>query len=175
MTIPAIETNVSTTDGKETGTTSTGNAFTAITTQADLDKVIGDRLARERGKFADYADLKTKADEFDRLAEANKTEIEKATDRVTKAEAEVAKVPNLVADALRTHLIALHKIDADDAELFLTATDPALLIKQVEHLTGRVQDRKTKGNHVPREGRNPTSGNGGPLSEFTRQLFDVSD
>ena len=43
------------------------HAFTPITSQEDLDKVIGARLAREREKFADYDDLKAAAS---KLAEA---------------------------------------------------------------------------------------------------------
>jgi len=46
----------------------------------------------------------------------------------------------------------LHSIEADDAELFLTANDPALLLKQVERLVGRAGESKKRGNHVPREG-----------------------
>jgi hypothetical protein len=104
--------------------------------------------AREQEKRA-----KDNADAARRLAEiedAQKTESEKTADRIAKAEAEVATVPAKVADALRAHLVALHEIDADDAELFLTATDPELLLKQVARL---VDSDKRKSNHVAREGR----------------------
>lgn len=166
-------TNTSTQDGNDSsGTTSTaGGEFTAITTQADFDKAIGERVTRERAKYADYADLKTKASEFDKLAEANKSDLDKATDRTTKAEAEVATIPAKVADALRAHLITLHEIDADDAELFLTANDPDLLLKQVQRLIGRESERKKKGNHVPREGANTTKPGDDPMREFARDLF----
>ena len=53
-------------------------------TQADLDRIISDRLARERAKYADYADLKKKAEEFDKTAEAAKTEQQKAVDAARK-------------------------------------------------------------------------------------------
>ncbi|HEY1395028.1 capsid assembly scaffolding protein Gp46 family protein [Roseateles sp.] len=56
-------------------------------TQADLDRIVADRLSRERGKYADYDQLKTKASEFDKLADAQKTEAQKAADAVTAAEA----------------------------------------------------------------------------------------
>ena len=42
-------------------------AFDPITTQEALDKIIGDRLAREKAKFADYDDLKEKAGKYDEL------------------------------------------------------------------------------------------------------------
>lgn len=56
------------------------DAFEPITSQADLDRVLGTRLAREREKFADYADLKTKAAEYDRAIEAARTDQEKAVE-----------------------------------------------------------------------------------------------
>jgi len=124
--------------------------------------------AREQEKRA-----KENADAARRLGEledANKSEIDKAMDRVTKAEAEVASVPAKVADALRAHLVALHEIPADDAELFLTANDPDLLLKQVTRLVGRDVQRKKQGNHVPREGNSPTSASGDER-ETVRALF----
>jgi predicted phage tail protein len=107
-------------------------------------------IARKQEKRA-----KENAAAAQRLAEledAQKSESEKAADRIAKAEAEVASVPTKVADALREHLVALHEIDEDDAELFLTATDPALLLKQVSRLVGQA-DKRT--NRVPREGATP--------------------
>ena len=38
--------------------------FEPITTQEDLDRIIGDRLARERAKYADYEELKAAADKY---------------------------------------------------------------------------------------------------------------
>jgi len=106
--------------------------------------------AREQEKRA-----KTNADAAKRLAEieeANKTESEKVADRIAKAEAEVASVPTKVADALRSHLVTLHEIDKDDAELFLTASEPDLLLKQVSRLLGQSDKRKKQNNVSPREG-----------------------
>ncbi len=34
-------------------------------TQAELDSIVKDRLAREKGKYADYEELKAKATKFD--------------------------------------------------------------------------------------------------------------
>jgi hypothetical protein len=144
--------------------------FTPITSQDDLNRVIADRVQRERNKFADYNDLKAKAGKFDEIDQANKSEIEKANDRAAKAEAEAAKVPGLVAAQLREHLVKLHGITGEDAELFLTATDPELLLKQVDRLVDRGSQRK-KSNHVPREGSNPASSGGDDMRSFTNELF----
>lgn len=52
--------------------------FKPPATQADLDRIIGDRVARERAKYADYDDLKAKAEAHDKAAEEAQTEQEKA-------------------------------------------------------------------------------------------------
>ena len=173
----ATSTDTSNTDGNQTSeTTSTaGDEFKAITSQEDLNKIISERVKRVEAKFGDYKDAKTKAAEYDKLAEANKSEIEKATERVTKAEAEVATIPTKVADALRTHLVDHHKIPADDAELFLTANDPELLLKQVTRLMGRESERKTKNNHVPNEGKNPPPAGGGDERAFVNSLWESAE
>lgn len=55
-------------------------------TQADVDRIVQDRLTRERSKFADYDNLKTKASEFDKLQSEQMSELEKAQERAAAAE-----------------------------------------------------------------------------------------
>lgn len=119
-------------------------------------------------------ELKSKASRLDELEEAQKSEAEKVADRISKAEAEAASVPARVADALRSHLVALHNIDADDAELFLTATEPEVLLKQVARLVDS-SDKRQKKNHVPREGANPSAPGSNDMREFARGLFNRGD
>lgn len=57
-----------------------GDEFTPITSQDDLDRILGARLAREREKYADYADLKAAKTEYDKLLDAAKTEQERAVE-----------------------------------------------------------------------------------------------
>lgn len=76
----------------DTSDAGTESSFNPITTQADLDRIIGERVARERNKFADYADLKTKADAFDAAEQANLSALEKMTKRAEKAENETAQL-----------------------------------------------------------------------------------
>jgi len=87
-------------------------AFTPPASQADLDRIIGDRVARERGKFADYDELKAKAAELDKASEATKSEIQKATERADAAErrakdAEISALRAEVAGAKGVPLTAL--------------------------------------------------------------------
>jgi hypothetical protein len=164
-------------DGNQTSgeTSAAGDEFKPITSQDEFNRLLDDRLKRERAKYADYKDVKAKASKLDEIEQANKSEIDKAMDRVAKAEAEVAQIPTRVADALREHLISLHTIPKDDAELFLTATDPELLLKQVDRLIARTteaaSERKKTGNHVPREGGQVSTPGGDSDAQFARQLF----
>lgn len=124
--------------------------------------------AREQEKRA-----KENADAARRLSEieeSQKSEAEKVADRIAKAEAEASTVPAKVAAALREHLVKLHEIDAEKADLFLTATDPELLLRQVNGLVAESGKTKRTNNVVPREGANPISGDD-PMREFARNLF----
>ena len=50
-------------------------------TQEELDRIVGERLQRERAKYADFEALKEKAAKFDEAEEASKSELQKATER----------------------------------------------------------------------------------------------
>lgn len=74
----------------------------APATQADLDRIVESRLARERAKYEGFDELKAKAAKLDELEQANLTELQKATARAEKAEtagvtATIAAVLSLVA------------------------------------------------------------------------------
>jgi predicted nucleic acid-binding Zn-ribbon protein len=113
-------------------------------------------------------ELKAKASRLDEIEEAQKSEAEKVADRLAKADAEVAGIPSKVCEALRAHLIKIHEIDQEDAELFLTATEPDLLLKQADRLVG--QSGKRNRNIVPREGRNPNPNPTDPTRDFLRSI-----
>jgi hypothetical protein len=150
------------------------SGYTPPASQEELNRIISERVAREKAKFADYGDLKAKAARLDQIEQANLSEAEKVAQKIADAEAAVAQVPAKVADALRAHLVALHEINAEDAELFLTATDPELLLKQVQRLIGREADRKKTGGRAPAQGRTPSTGGNDPMREFTRNLFGAA-
>lgn len=58
-------------------------------TQEEVNAIVGKRLAEEKGKFSDYEDLKAKAMRLDEIEEANKSELQKATERANNLEAEL--------------------------------------------------------------------------------------
>lgn len=60
--------------------------FKPITSQEEFDRMVKARIARERQKYADYPDLKSKAAEFDKLQDTQKTELQKAAEARAAAE-----------------------------------------------------------------------------------------
>lgn len=147
----------STEGGNNSGETPAADEFKPITSQDDLNRIISERVTRERSKFADYRDLKAKAERLDELEQANQTEAEKAATKIAELESQLASTRR---ESLRVKIAAEHGItDADDIDLFLTGTDEETLTKQAKRLAERTADRKKQGNHAPREGNTPAAGN----------------
>lgn len=57
-------------------------------TQEDVDRIVQKRVA----KYADYEDLKAKATKLDEIEEANKTELQKATERAETLEKQLQEL-----------------------------------------------------------------------------------
>ena len=138
------------------GTTEPDTGTTETFTQADVDRIVRERVQRERAKYADYDALKAKAEGVktveDRLAEMEK--------RTAAAE----------ASALRSDVAARHGISAEDRDLLLTGTDAETLEAQAKRIA-EASERKKKANIVPREGNNPKATGGDEEREFVRHLF----
>lgn len=64
-------------------------------TQDEVNKIVGERLAREKAQFADYEDLKVKAARLDEIESANKSELEKATDKIAALTTELEGMKKL--------------------------------------------------------------------------------
>jgi len=64
------------------------SGFTPPATQDELNRIVAERVARERGKYADYNDLKAKAAKFDEIDAQSKSEVEKATEKAAATERE---------------------------------------------------------------------------------------
>ena len=162
----ATSADTTTTDTTATTTDTAGQTFT--------QEQVNTFLAEQKRKIGNVTELKAAAVELAAIKEAQKTDVQKTADRLAAADAEIAKIPAKVSEALRVHLVALHKIPAEDAELFLTASDPEVLLKQVERLVARgaedVAASKKHGNFVAREGSNTHSADSDEL-QTARELF----
>lgn len=83
-------------------------------TQAELDAIVRDRLKREREKYADYTELRKKAEAYDAAEEASKSELQKAVERAEKAESELSSLKEAQERAeLVARLAAEKGVDAD--------------------------------------------------------------
>lgn len=87
------------------------------------------------------------------LEESSKSDAQRTADRLAKLEAETASAR---AEALRLRVAATHGVSAEDAELFLTATDEETLTRQAKRLAERVTEQRKRGGVAPNEGKNPT-------------------
>ena len=116
--------------------------FQPITSQEDLDRRIGDRLARERAKFGDYDDLKAKAAKYDEADAASKTELQKLQDAVTERDAKIAQLPvEARKQAIRFASAAVARgfLDPEDALVFIDAdlADDAAVKAALDELAER--------------------------------------
>ena len=164
--------DVTTTDSTTTDTTAT---TTDTVGQTFTQEQVNTFLAEQKRKIGDVKELKAAAVELAAIKESQKSAEQVAADRLAAADAEVAKIPAKVSESLRDYLVALHKIPAEDSELFLTASDPEVLLKQVERLMARgVEDvaaSKKHGNFVAREGTTPPKPGEDPMRKFVDDLF----
>jgi hypothetical protein len=148
------------TDDPKTFTQEEFDAALQAAVTAEVEKTAAKIRADERKKagekFADYDELKTKAEGAktleDRVAGIEQLAKE-AEERALRAE--VANAKGLTpTQAKRLVGASKEELEADADEL--------------------IQDigaQKKTGNHVPREGKNPKSGKTDEMSEFTRGLF----
>lgn len=63
-------------------------------TQAEVDKIVGERLGRERAKYADFDALKAKAEKFDEIEEQSKSELQKALEKSDLLQKELDEIKN---------------------------------------------------------------------------------
>lgn len=136
----------------------------------DAGKQAIERMKRDKRAAEKRAtELEARVKEFE---DRDKSDAEKVADRVAKAESEVAGIPAKVAEALKGHLVALHEISDEDSELFLTATDPELLLKQIARLQERNADtgKPRQPKPDPTQGRVP---GGTPLDPKAADLAQI--
>lgn len=160
------EATTTTTDATNTAK---ADEYAAPASQADLDKIIESRIARERAKHADYNDLAAKAKKFDEAQESNKTELEKFTERTTKAE-QSALTATQRADRAE---VALEKgLTPTQAKRLVGATRDEMLADADELL----KDLQIDGKKAPRardQKQTDTIPSDDPLGEFADNLFGV--
>lgn len=74
---------------QEATTNTSESAAEKTFTQAELDNIVKERLQRERSKYEGFEDLKKKAAKFDEMEEANKSELQKMSEKALSLENEL--------------------------------------------------------------------------------------
>jgi hypothetical protein len=87
-------------------------------TQAEVDRVVNDRLARQRHQFADYDELKAKAGKYDEVEAQSKSDLERAQEALRTAEETASKATERAnATARRAAIVSeAHQAGAVDPD-----------------------------------------------------------
>lgn len=136
--------------GQDTGSTADGGSGT---TQPDIDRIISDRLNRDRttrakeAGFDSHDDLVNAAKAGKQAEEAAKSELQKATDRATSAESRAAELEKTLRDrdmreAVMAAARAANAIDAD-AVTMLAIADGGIAVDDDGAISG-VEDTVRK-------------------------------
>jgi hypothetical protein len=109
--------------GTETGTateTGAGAATTGRTfTEDDVNRIVGERLGKQKAQFRDYDDLKAAKDELDKIKASQQTDAEKAQARADAAEKAVAAATERAVKAEIKAIATGEFADPNDAHLYL--------------------------------------------------------
>ena len=116
-------------------------------TQAEMDAIIGERLKRDRAKYADYDELKAKAAKYDEAEEASKSELQKAVEERDRLK---AKLDKLEAEAERAEQVA--KVAAEQG------VDAALLARMSGDVEDNAKFLKEQMANAPKYGTVPDFG-----------------
>lgn len=124
-----------------TNTESTGNAqestatetteFKAPASQEELNAIVEKRLARERAKYSNFDEIKAKAEKFDEVEESKKSDLDKLTGKLTKAEERAAKAERalLVSEVAREKGVPVALLTGSTKEELEAAADALIAFR----------------------------------------------
>jgi hypothetical protein len=154
-------------DGNTSGATSAADEFKAPASQEELNRIIAERVKRVEAKYADYKDVKTKAEQLDKLSEASKSEQDKLTDRITSLENEI-EATRLAAS--RAEIAREFSLTEQQAAALKYAPSEEAAREIAQGLASDTSTRKSQGNRVPAEGTSTRPAQTED-SVFARDLF----
>jgi hypothetical protein len=115
-----------------------GNAWTPPASQEEFNRIITERIGRERSKYADYADLKNKATQFDQLTASQQTELQRAE---TARQAAEQTAQQASADLAKARAALKYKnLTDEDLDLLGTGT-PEEMDARAKRLSERLTPR----------------------------------
>lgn len=120
--------------------------FKPIETQEVLDQIIKDRLAREREKYADYDELKSKNESYESQLNALQTTIDESNAKIKTHDETVADLNKKIAGyetaSLRTKIALKNGLPIDLADR-LVGDDEESITADAERLAGFVKQPQT--------------------------------
>ena len=121
--------------------------FTAITTQEELDTIVKARLAREKEKYADYDQLKTRVSDLEKENGALKSAAETSKTSAADYDKQIANLKKQVAGyetaSLRTRIALQNGLPIDLADR-LQGNDEESLKADAERLASFVKPAEPK-------------------------------
>jgi hypothetical protein len=114
-----------------------GNTWTPPASQEEFNRIITERIGRERSKYADYADLKNKATQFDQLTASQQTELQREQTARQAAEQTAQSASNELA---RAKAALKYKLADEDLDLLGTGT-PEEMDARAKRLSERLTPR----------------------------------
>jgi hypothetical protein len=166
-------------NGNGDGHQQAGSSWTPPASQDDLNRIIEQRLARERAKFADYDDLKAKAEKHDALEMELSSEAEKAARKAREEAAAATRAelqPQFVLAKLEAHAARAGVAD-EDLTKALRYVDPSKFVtddgtpdsEAMKDFVGAIKPSKQDDDHRG-PGRFPSFGQGArPASKQTQR------
>lgn len=126
-------------------TTETTDSEVKTFTQQEVDRIVSERLARVKSQFADYDDLKSRAEAADNL----QNQVEELNGKLTEAD---KRASDAELSSLRVKVSAEHGVPLSA----LTGSDEESLVEQAKGLV----DWKTANTGVKREAENSGNSSG---------------
>ena len=137
--------------------------------QADIDRIVGERLYEEKKKYGDYDELKAKAAQCDEFQEKNKTELEKANEKAEKLQKELeglkkqGEIAEIRAKVSKDTGVPAECLSGNDEESCKAQAEGILKFAKPSGYPGAKRDTP---NHT-----NSSSSNNDAMREFAHQFF----
>lgn len=145
--------------------------FKAITTQEELNAVIKDRLARERGKYADYDEIKAKVVDYETRLGTALAENENVAAKVAELEQTIRDRENTIqqmaTESLRNRISAEYGLPAEMASR-LNGSNEDELKADAEMLAGIIGQRSVVQMQAPLRNVESIPEEDGVMSAFLR-------
>ena len=136
-------------------------------TQSDVDSVVESRLERERKKFANYDDLKAKADKVDSISAEWETKLKAAGDEKSAIETQLGEAKLETVKVKAMHEFKL----SDDLAEFINGTDEATVRTQAEKLSKGVGGASVK---IDKSGKPVDDKKNTDIKKVTQSIFNRS-